>query len=109
MNYNKGKKLLSERFYLTWAGEQMSWTVRMTLKMKDRVDGDLLRKAVESTSQRYPYCQVKLGIRKDTEGTEYFVYEDTSSSSMENTLVMAATNSRIACQILSLIVSSWLS
>ena len=26
MNYNKGKKLLSERFYLTWAGEQMSWT-----------------------------------------------------------------------------------
>ena len=76
MNYNKGKKLLSERFYLTWAGEQMSWTVRMTLKMKDPVDGDLLRKAVESTSQRYPYYQVKLGIRKDTEGTEYFVYED---------------------------------
>ena len=62
MNYNKGKKLLSERFYLTWAGEQMSWTVRMTLKMRDPVDG--------------PYYQVKLGIRKDTEGTEYFVYED---------------------------------
>ena len=54
----------------------MSWTVRMTLKMRDPVDGDLLRKAVESTSQRYPYYQVKLGIRKDTEGTEYFVYED---------------------------------
>ena len=33
MNYNIGKKLLSERFYLTWAGEEMSWTVRMTLKM----------------------------------------------------------------------------
>ena len=33
----------------------------------------------------------------------------TSSSSMEKTLVMAATNSRMACQILSLIVSSWLS
>ena len=73
MNYNKGKKLLSERFYLTWAGEQMSWTVRMTLKMRDPVDGDLLRQAVESTRQRYPYYQVKLGIRKDTEG---FVYED---------------------------------
>ena len=50
----------------------------MTLKMRDPVDGDLLRKAVESTSQRYPYYQVKLGIRKDTEGTEYFVYEDNS-------------------------------
>ena len=78
MSYNKGKKLLSERFYLTWAGEQMFWTVRMTLKMRDPVDGDLLRQAVESTRQRYPYYQVKLGIRKDTEGTEYFVYEDNS-------------------------------
>ena len=78
MNYNKGKKLLSERFYLTWAGEQMSWTVRMTLKMRDAVDGDLLRLAVESTRQRYPYYQVKLGMRKDAEGTEYFVYEDNS-------------------------------
>ena len=78
MNYNKGKKLLSERFYLTWAGEQMSWTVRMTLKMRDAVDGDLLRQAVESTRQRYPYYQVKLGIRRDAEGTEYFVYEDNS-------------------------------
>jgi len=76
MNYNKGKKLLSERFYLTWAGEQMNWTCRLTLKMKDAVDGDLLRQAVESTRQRYPYYQVKLGIRKDAAGTEYFVYED---------------------------------
>ena len=78
MNYQKGKKLLSERFYLTWAGEQMSWTVRMTLKMRNAVDGDLLRQAVESTRQRYPYYQVKLGIRRDAEGTEYFVYEDNS-------------------------------
>ena len=78
MNYNKGKKLLSERFYLTWAGEQMSWTVRMTMKMRDVVDGDLLRQAVESTRLRYPYYQVKLGMRKDAEGTEYFVYEDNS-------------------------------
>ena len=76
MNYFNGKTLLSERFYLTWAGEQMSWTVRMTLKMRDPVDGDLLRQAVESTRQRYPYYQVKLGNRKDTEGSEYFVYED---------------------------------
>ena len=78
MNYNKGKKLLSERFYLTWAGEQMSWTVRMTMKMRDVVDGDLLRLAVESTRQRYPYYQVKLGVRKDAEGMEYFVYDDNS-------------------------------
>ena len=63
MNYNKEIKLISERFYLTWAGEQMSWTVRMTMKMRDGVDGDLLRQAVESTRQRYPYYQVKLGIR----------------------------------------------
>ena len=76
MKYNIGKKLLSERFYLTWAGEEMSWTVRMTLKMRDVVDGDLLRQAVELARQRYPYYQVKLGIRKDDAGTEYFVYED---------------------------------
>ena len=80
MNFNKEKKLLSERFYLTWAEEQMSWTVRMTMKMRDIVDGDLLRQAVESTRLRYPYYQVKLGIRKDAEGTEYFVYEDNSES-----------------------------
>ena len=78
MNYNKEIKLISERFYLTWAGEQMSWTVRMTMKMRDGVDGDLLRQAVESTRQRYPYYQVKLGIRKDAEGKEYFVYGDNS-------------------------------
>ena len=54
----------------------MSWTCRITLKMKDTVDGDLLCQAVESTRQRYPYYQVKLGIRKDATGTEYFVYED---------------------------------
>ena len=78
MNYNIGKKLLSERFYLTWAGEEMSWTVRMTLKMLDVVDGDLLRQAVELARQRYPYYQVKLGIRKDDAGTELFVYEDNS-------------------------------
>ena len=76
---NKGKKLLSERFYLTWAGEQMSWTVRMTLKMRDAVDGNLLHQAVESTRQRYPYYQVKLGMRKDGNSTEYFVYEDNSA------------------------------
>ena len=76
---NKGKKLLSERFYLTWAGEQMSWTVRMTLKMRDAVDGNLLHQAVESTRQRYPYYQAKLGMRKDANGTEYFVYEDNSA------------------------------
>ena len=78
MNYNLGKKLLSERFYLTWAGEEMSWTVRMTLKMRDVVNGNLLRQAVELARQRYPYYQVKLGIRKDDAGTEYFVYEDNS-------------------------------
>lgn len=78
MNYNIGKKLLSERFYLTWAGEEMSWTVRMTLKMRDSVDGDLLRQAVEQARQRYPYYQVKLDVKKDDAGTEYFVYEDNS-------------------------------
>ena len=78
MNYNKEKKLLSERFYLTWAGEKMSWTVRLTLKMRDAVDGDLLRQAVELARQRYPYYQVKLGMRKDANGTEYYVYEDNS-------------------------------
>ena len=56
----------------------MSWTVRMTLKMRDSVDGDLLRQAVEQARQRYPYYQVKLDVKKDDAGTEYFVYEDNS-------------------------------
>jgi hypothetical protein len=50
----------------------------MTLKIRDAVRGDLLRQAVELTRQRYPYYQVKLGLRKDNAGTEYFVYEDNS-------------------------------
>ena len=73
---NTGKKLLTERFFLTWAGERFSWTVRMTLKMKDAVDGTLLNEAVEATRRRYPYYQVKLGIKKDENNSEYFVYED---------------------------------
>ena len=75
---NKGKKLLTERFFLSWAGERTSATVRMTLKMKDAIDGTLLSEAVEATRRRYPYYQVKIGIKKDENNSEYFVYDDNS-------------------------------
>ena len=73
---NKGKKLLTERYFLSWAGESTSATVRMTLKMKDAVDGTLLNEAVEAVRRRYPYYQVKIAIKKDENNSEYYVYED---------------------------------
>lgn len=36
MNYNKGNKLLTERFYLTWAGGQMTWKPSTSLLKSKR-------------------------------------------------------------------------
>ena len=37
-------------------------TFRQTIKMKDLIDGRLLRQAVDKTMQRYPYFQVRLRV-----------------------------------------------
>ena len=40
-------------------------TFRITIKLKDLVDGELLRKAVEKTMQRYPYFRVRIVMDAD--------------------------------------------
>ena len=42
-------------------------TFRITIKLKDLVDGELLRKAVEKTMQRYPYFIIR---KKESFGEE---------------------------------------
>ena len=45
-------------------------TYRITIKMKDIIDGKLLRKAVDITMERYPYFRVCLYIKGDAIGFE---------------------------------------
>ena len=40
-------------------------TYRITIKMKDIIDGKLLREAVDMTMERYPYFRVCLYIKGD--------------------------------------------
>ena len=49
------KQLLSERFYTYWADPSHRWTVRMTIKMRDRIDAVMVGEAVAATQKRYPY------------------------------------------------------
>ena len=45
-------------------------TFRITIKMKDIIDGKLLREAVDTTMERYPYFRVCLYIKGDSIGFE---------------------------------------
>ena len=45
-------------------------TYRITIKMKDIIDGKLLREAVDMTMERYPYFRVCLYIKGDAIGFE---------------------------------------
>ena len=49
-------------------------TVRVMLRLKDNVDEQMLHDALKATQLRYPYLCVKLGIVRDEEGIEHFVY-----------------------------------
>lgn len=51
-------------------------TVRVMLRLKDKVDEQILADALKATQLRYPYLCVKLGIVRDEEGIEHFVYDD---------------------------------
>ena len=70
------KKLNSERFYLNRAGKDAPQTVRLTLCMKDAVDGLILSEAVADTQKRYPYLCVRLSTYKDEHGCEHAAFED---------------------------------
>ena len=70
------KRLYIERFYLNRADDEYPMTVRIILQMKDGVDGHLLEEAVAATRTRYPYLCVKLGVERDADGSEHYVYHD---------------------------------
>lgn len=69
-------KLHSERFYLYRADEESPMTVRLTVRMKDAVDGQMLREAVADTQKRYPYFCVRLGVYNDEQGIEHAAFDD---------------------------------
>lgn len=70
------KQLHSERFYLYRAGGNSPMTARLTLCMKDVVDGQMLREAVADTQKRYPYLCVRLCAYNDEQGVEHAAVED---------------------------------
>ena len=76
MNQKQMKRLYIERFYLNRADDEYPMTVRIILQMKDGVDGHLLEEAVAATRTRYPYLCVKLGVVRDADGSEHYVYHD---------------------------------
>ena len=51
-------------------------TVRLTVRMKDAVDGQMLREAVAATQKRYPYFCVRLGTYNDEQGIEHAAFDD---------------------------------
>lgn len=65
---NMGKKITAGDGLHVYGsfGRGVDYTVRLVLKMKDEVDGDMLRDALRKTEQRYPYFSVHL-CKNDTE------------------------------------------
>ena len=70
------KRLYIERFYLNRADNEYPMTVRVMLRIIDKVDEQMLADALTATRRRYPYLCVKLGVVRDAEGSEHFVYDD---------------------------------
>ena len=54
------RKLYSELRTIYETTEADPHTFRITIKMKDLVDGDILRAAVDQTMERYPYFRVRM-------------------------------------------------
>ena len=69
-------RLHIERFYLNRLDEEYPMTVRITLRLRDAVDRGMLGEALEATRQRYPYLCVRLGVMRDADGSEHFMYEE---------------------------------
>ena len=70
------KHIYIERFYLNRADNEYPMTVRVMLRLKDEIDEQMLADALKAAQQRYPYLCVKLGVVRDEEGSEHFVYDD---------------------------------
>ncbi len=76
MNQKQMKRLYIERFYLNRADDEYPMTVRIILQMKDDVDRHLFEEAVAEAQTRYPYLCVKLGVERDADGSEHYIYHD---------------------------------
>ena len=70
------KRLHIERFYLNRLDDEYPMTVRITLRLRDKVDGGILCDALEATRQRYPYLCVRLSTVRDADGSEHYIYEE---------------------------------
>ena len=70
------ERLHIERFYLNRLDDEYPMTVRITLQLRDAVDEGMLGEALEATRQRYPYLCVRLGVVRDDDLSEHYVYED---------------------------------
>ena len=70
------KRLHIERFYLNRLDDEYPMTVRITLRLRDAVDEGMLGEALEATRQRYPYLCMRLGVVRDDDLSEHYVYED---------------------------------
>ena len=67
-------------------GNRSDYTVRLCVRLKDAVDGEMLSEAVKNTSRRYPYLSVRM--RKD----ENRIYYDDNPKEV----VLINTGSRIS-------------
>lgn len=50
-------------------GIHLDYTVRLKLRLRDKIDCEILKEAVEKTRQRYPYLCVQM--KKDNENFFY--------------------------------------
>ena len=70
------RRIITERFCAYAAGGELTSTVRMTIRMRDAVELDMMREALAVTQVRYPYFSVRLKMVNGTDGYEYFALED---------------------------------
>jgi len=70
------RQLDNERFYLYRASTESPLTVRLTMHMDGKVDGQMLREAVDATRLRYPYLCVSLKTFRNADGHEVAEFDD---------------------------------
>ena len=54
------QKLFSELRTIYETTDEAPNTFRLSIKLKDMIDGDILRAAVKRTMERYPYFMVRM-------------------------------------------------
>ena len=62
--------------HLYWTTQEHCCTVRMTLKLRDDIDRDMIVEAVAAAQKRYPYMCMKVQKYVDADNSEFFGAED---------------------------------